>query len=197
MFRRLLPVLPALALAACESAPVAYKIEPIDPAQAAAYLNAPPEGPVPAVRPRRSVSSTAFTGRVRTTTPPPRALPVAPRAEPVLAQENTQRVDVYRRQADIRGMHRVVGEVRLTTDGRQPPQAIRASFEREALSRNAQGVIIQDPADQPLGNGSGPSFENSREITATFIRYGERPSRGYGVGSVSPYAAANQYTNAY
>lgn len=194
MFRRFLPVLPALALAACESAPVAYKIEPLNPAQAAAYLNAPPEGAIPVARPRRS---TASTRRVRTT-PPPKALPLVPKGEPVLAQDSRQgRVDVFRRQSDIRGMHRVVGEVRLTTDGRQPPQAIRASFEREALSRNAQGVIIQDPADQPAGNGSGPSFENSREITATFIRYGERPSRGYGVGSVSPYAAANQYTNAY
>lgn len=201
MFHRLLPVIPVFALAACGTAPVPDKIEPLSPEQVAAYMNPSSSGPSgfsssAARRNPTAYSSTRVRSSSRPISAPVRAAARPPRAIPVLAEESgPKRVDVYRSKSDIRGVHRVVGEVRLSTDGRQPPQEIRSAFEREAASRNAQAVIIQDPADRPIGSDFGPSFEDSREIRATFVRYGERPSRGYGVGAVSPYS--NQYSTAY
>ncbi|RYD32402.1 MAG: hypothetical protein EOP86_15785 [Verrucomicrobiaceae bacterium] len=103
-----------------------------------------------------------------------------------------QRVDVYRSSSEIKGLHRVIGEVRLATDGRESPETIRNTFERQARSRNAQGVIIQDPADRPYGGSAGPAFDQPREITASFIRYDDRRASGYNPGGPSPYSSQRQ-----
>lgn len=80
------------------------------------------------------------------------------------------RVEIFNSFAAISRLHRVTGELKLSTDGRTSPHAIREFFENEALSRGAEGVIIQDPADRDEG-APGPGFDKAREITGTFIRY--------------------------
>lgn len=118
--------------------------------------------------------------RGNTTPPPPSPAP--------------QRIDVYRSSSEVKGLHRVIGEVRVSTDGRESPDLIRSSFERQARSRNAQGVIIQDPADRPYGGSGGPAFDQPREITASFIRYDDRRAGGYNPGGPSPYSHQRQNT---
>lgn len=103
--------------------------------------------------------------------------------------EPTQRIDVFRTQMEVRGLHRVVGEGRMSTDGGESPQAIRTAFEKEARVRGAQAVIIQDPADRPYGSqGAGVGFNQPREVTAVFLRYDDSRPAGYEAGPVSPYA---------
>lgn len=80
------------------------------------------------------------------------------------------RVEIYNSFAGITRMHRITGEIKLSTDGRTSPHAIREFFENEALSRAADGVIIQDPADRAEGS-PGPGFDRAREITGTFFKY--------------------------
>lgn len=99
---------------------------------------------------------------------PPAVAPQRPVPPPVSSRSG---VGVYRSQSEVRDLHRVIGEVRLTTDGRESAQSIRSSFARQARARDAQGVIIQDPADRPYAGSPGPGFDQPREITAIFIRY--------------------------
>lgn len=153
MSLRLPLLLPALLLPACETTPVTYDNEAVDP-----------------------------------------------RNTQALEQSTASRhIDVYRSQSEIQVLHRVIGEVRLSTDGRQSAQAIRNSFEREARSRNAQGVVVQDPADRPYGASSGPGFDQPREIVAVFIRYDEDRGAGYGSREVpaSPYSSQGRPSRSY
>lgn len=112
--------------------------------------------------------------------------------------EPTQRIDVFRTQLEVRGLHRVVGEGRMTTDGGESPQAIRTAFEKEARVRGAQAVIIQDPADRPYGSqGAGVGFNQPREVTAVFLRYDDSRQAGYGAEPASPYSNRPGAAEAY
>ncbi|MES2707822.1 MAG: hypothetical protein V4726_14615 [Verrucomicrobiota bacterium] len=220
MFLRLLPLLPVILLAACQPYPVAVAdgIELIDPASVdlSRLTPASPLSPKPYKVRRSAVVAApprpaAYRSSVMTAShpasgpavvqrsaaaPAPKALPLT--SQPVAPQRPAppsvparSGLDVYRSQSEVRDLHRVIGEVRLSTDGRESAQSIRSSFERQARARDAQGVIIQDPADRPYAGSPGPGFDQPREITAIFIRYDDQRSSSRSAPAPPSYSSRN------